>query len=70
MRIFDSKGRLVRFLADGEPAGSDGSLIWDGMTDERMRARIGIYIVFFEARAGDGTLLDPVKGTVVVAARL
>jgi hypothetical protein len=69
-RIFDSRGRLIRTLADGEPSGPKGDLIWDGFDDDRRKAGIGIYVVLLEARDSDGRTLDPIKGVVVVAAKL
>ncbi|HEY6191150.1 MAG TPA: lamin tail domain-containing protein [Bacteroidota bacterium] len=69
-RVFDSRGRLIRILADGEPSGPKGELIWDGFDDDRRKAGIGIYVVFLEARDSDGRTLDAVKGVVVVAAKL
>jgi hypothetical protein len=69
-RVYDSRGRLMRVLADGEPAGSRGELIWDGFDDERRRVRMGIYVVLLEARAADGGNLESIKGVVVVASRL
>lgn len=32
-RIFDSQGRLVRILANNEPSGVLGEIIWDGYND-------------------------------------
>lgn len=67
IRIFDRYGRLVRELADGYPAGFEGSLIWDGLTDDRRKNRVGIYIVLFEAyNSAQGKRLT-FKETVVLA---
>ncbi|MCC5908194.1 MAG: lamin tail domain-containing protein [Balneolaceae bacterium] len=49
IRIYDRYGRLVRNLTEGEAAGFEGSVIWDGRTDDGRENRIGIYIVFVEA---------------------
>lgn len=49
IRIYDRYGRLVRNLADGKPAGRTGTIIWDGLRDDRTHNRIGIYIIIFEA---------------------
>ena len=49
IRIYDRYGRLVRTLADSKPAGFEGSVIWDGLTDSGQTNRIGIYIIFVEA---------------------
>jgi hypothetical protein len=69
VRIFDLQGRLIRTLADGDPAGSVGELVWDGMESGRRKARIGPYIVLLESLAGDGSRYSA-RGVVVVAARL
>lgn len=67
IRIFDRYGRLVRELADGYQAGFEGSLIWDGLTDDRRKNRVGIYIVLFEAyNSAQGKRLT-FKETVVLA---
>ena len=49
VRIYDRYGREVRELVDGKPAGFSGSLIWDGLTNDGNKNRVGIYIVLFEA---------------------
>lgn len=70
VRIFDSKGRLVRTLANNEPSGSNGQLIWDGFSDSREKVRIGIYIVLLESLDTIGREIQKAKGVVVVAAKL
>jgi hypothetical protein len=70
VRIFDVKGRLIRWLANNEPSGAKGSVFWDGRDDERRKARIGLYIVLLEALDDRGGVLETAKGVVVLAARL
>jgi len=70
IRIYDSKGRLVRSLANGELSGSHGQIIWDGLTDSRQKVRMGIYIVLLEALDANGGAVQTTKGVVVVAARM
>jgi hypothetical protein len=70
VRIYDASGRLVRILADEEPSGSHGELVWDGYNDRRERVRMGIYIVLFESLDGAGGEVQTMKGVVVVAARM
>lgn len=43
--VYDSKGRAVRTLARGLPSGPEGSLEWNGLTDEKTPAFSGIYLV-------------------------
>lgn len=49
VKIFDDRGRLVRLLADNQPVGRRGTLLFDGRDDSGIPLRIGIYIVLFEA---------------------
>jgi hypothetical protein len=70
VKVFDVRGRLVRRLANNDPCASRGVIIWDGLTDERRRARIGIYIVLIEVLDGDRNTIWAGKTTVVVAGRL
>lgn len=70
VHIYDRYGRLVRKLADGRPAGFEGSLIWDGRRDNGTRNRIGIYIVVFEAYNSTNGKNRAFKKTVVLARML
>ncbi|MDR9419363.1 lamin tail domain-containing protein [Gracilimonas sp.] len=67
IRIFDRYGREVRKLADGYQAGFEGSLIWDGLTDDGNKNRVGIYIVLFEAYNSANGQNRTFKETVVLA---
>lgn len=67
VRIYDRYGRLVRKLAEAKRAGFEGSLVWDGKTDDGLRNRVGIYIVLMEAyNSSNGKNLS-FKETVVIA---
>ncbi len=70
VRIYDSQGRLVRVLADGAPAGSGGTLVWNGLSDRRERVKIGIYLIFLEAYDSTKAEVVSAKGVVVVATKL
>ena len=70
IRIYDALGRLVRTLADGEPSGTHGEVVWDGMNNNRERVKIGIYIILLEAITTNGVAVQTLKGTVVVATKL
>ncbi|TNF24339.1 MAG: hypothetical protein EP314_08030 [Bacteroidetes bacterium] len=58
VRIFDANGRPVRNLATNELLATTGTFTWDGTTDKGEKARIGMYIILFEAfsQAGDKTV--------------
>jgi hypothetical protein len=70
IRLYDAVGRKIRTLANNEPSGSRGSIVWDGMDDDRRKARIGVYIVLLEAIDDRGGVVETAKGVVVVAAKL
>ena len=70
IKIFDSKGRLVRTLLNNQASGSDGSVIFDGLDDENNALRMGIYIIFLEALNDNSGIVETIKSTVVVARRL
>lgn len=70
IKIFDVKGRLVRTLVNNQPTGSSGSVVFDGLDDEKQKLRLGIYIVFMEALDENNGVVETVKTTVVVAAKL
>lgn len=70
IRIYDSQGRLVRILADNLPSGADGSIIFNGLDDNKQPLRIGIYAVLLEAVSQTNGVVDKVKKALVVARKL
>ncbi|MCW9706026.1 lamin tail domain-containing protein [Fodinibius salsisoli] len=70
VNIFDRYGRHIKELADGKPAGFEGTLIWDGRRDDGRRNRIGIYIIVFEAINSSTGSDKAYKKTVVIARKL
>jgi len=70
IKIFDSKGRLVRTLLNNQASGSTGSVIFDGRDDEGRTLRIGIYIIFLEALNDNSGVVESNKTVVVVARKL
>ena len=67
IRIYDRHGRKVRTLADGEQAGLEGTVTWDGMKDDGTENRVGFYIVLFEAYNSTAGSDRTFKETVVLA---
>ncbi len=67
IKIFDSKGRLVRTLLNNQPSGTNGSVIFNGLDDSGRPLRIGIYIVFLEAVGITSNIVESLKAAVVVA---
>ena len=70
LKIYDVLGRLVRFLCNNEPSGSERSIVWDGMADDGRKCRMGIYVVYLEAFDSSRGILEATKKTVVLAGRL
>lgn len=55
--VFDDQGRLIHRLAQNEYLGTKGSLVWDGTTETKQKASIGIYVLVFEAFDLEGNKL-------------
>ena len=70
IKIYDSKGRLVRVLANNIASGSKGSVIFDGLGDDGLALRMGIYIIFLEALNSNTGQNEIIKTTVVIARKL
>ncbi len=64
--VYDELGRVIKTLVKNELLGAKGTFTWNGITDEGTKARIGIYLIFFEAfnQSGDKEIL---KNPCVVA---
>jgi len=48
IRIFDSNGRLVRYLVQNATLSTAGTFRWDGLNDKLNKLPVGIYIVLTE----------------------
>jgi hypothetical protein len=48
-RVYDLAGRPIRTLLENELLATNGALSWDGIMDDNTKARIGAYVVLFEA---------------------
>ena len=69
LTIFDSHGRIVRLLLENELLATDGVVSWDGINEQREKARIGIYVIYFEFFNTNGDV-SKVKKTCVLGTRL
>ena len=70
VRCFDVVGRLIRTIANNEPVASSGTIFWNGRDDQGRRARVGMYVVLFEALDASGGVVHTIKDVAVVATRL
>lgn len=46
--IYNSNGRLIKYLLRNELLGISGTFSWDGINEENQKALIGIYIIYLE----------------------
>ncbi len=68
--IFDDRGRLIRKIFSNELLGSKGTFTWDGVTDNQVKASIGVYVILFEAFSTDGGVIFTTKKAITLAGRL
>jgi hypothetical protein len=69
VRVYDAKGRLTRNLVNNELLGNDGSFVWDGITNNKDKARTGIYIFYIEVFNVNGDTQE-FKKMCVLASKL
>jgi hypothetical protein len=70
VKIFDIRGRQVRFLVNNRSAGTNGAIVWDGRDDQGQICRMGIYIVYLEAIHYQRGVVKSLKKSVVLAKQL
>jgi len=63
--IFDSQGRLTKYLVQTTLLGTEGTFSWDGRTEDNQKAPIGIYIIYFEAFDVKGNMKKYKKSAVL-----
>ncbi len=68
IKIYDSRGRLIRDLVNNTFLGTSGQFSWDGLDDNNQKAAIGIYMVFVEVFDTDGNRKN-YKKTAVLGTR-
>jgi hypothetical protein len=64
--IYDTRGRMIRFLADSIPAAHESQFVWDGRDDNKRIARIGAYICLVEALNSSQRVLRQLKSTIIL----
>jgi hypothetical protein len=70
VRVYDTQGRHVRTIANNQPSGRSGEIIWNGLDDSKQRLRIGMYILLLEAVDAASHNAEVLKCIVVIASRL
>jgi len=69
IKIFDSRGRLIKYLANNLLLGINQTITWDGLDDKNQKAPMGVYVVFIELFDLEGNVKQ-YKKSVVVASKL
>jgi flagellar hook assembly protein FlgD len=69
IQVYDANGRPIRHLAKNLLLGTSNYISWDGLTDDRLKAPLGIYIIVAELFDLNGQA-ETLKTTVVVAGKL
>lgn len=64
--IYDTEGALIRKLVRQELIGTSGFVKWDGETDQNIKARTGIYILYAEIYKPDGSVKKEKKAFSVI----
>jgi hypothetical protein len=67
--IYDSKGRLVKYVGRAQLLGTEGTLSWNGINEDNEKAGVGIYVVYMEAFDLKGNVVK-IKKPCVVASKL
>lgn len=56
INIYNSSGVLIKELIKNEPLATQGSFLWNGLTDNNEKAIIGIYVISIELYNTEGEL--------------
>jgi hypothetical protein len=67
--VYDHKGLLIRQIANNVLTGSEGVFIWDGMTADRRKAPLGIYVLLIELVNPAGPV-KKIKRTAILGGKM
>lgn len=68
--IYDDRGRKIKDLMTSELLGVNGTVLWDGVDNDGVKASIGTYVLVFEAFKVDGGLEFVKRKAFVLAGKL
>ena len=54
IKIFDSEGRVVKYILNNEMIGNSGNTTWDGTSGDGLQLNTGMYIVWMEVFSDNG----------------
>ncbi len=70
LKLFDVKGRLIKTILNNQTSGPQGQIVYNGLDDDNRKLRLGIYIIFLEALNDQNGVVETIKTTMVVGAKL
>ena len=70
LEIFDIRGRLVGRLFNKECGGTSGFVLGNGRDNKGEKLRMGVYILYFEAINAEMGVLERIKKSITLAAKL
>jgi len=70
LKIYDVKGRLIKTILNNQASGPEGQVVFNGNDDDNRKLRLGIYIIFLEALNDQNGVVETIKSTLVVGAKL
>lgn len=68
--VYDERGRLVTELLKSELLAARGTIQWDGVTDQNLKASVGTYVMVVEATDLSGGVVVKKRLAFVVAGKL
>ena len=69
VKVYDSRGRIVRTLIENQLLGNDGVFSWDGVNNDKEKSRTGIYVFYIQVFNLNGDEKE-FKKTCVLATKL
>ncbi|MCG8412404.1 MAG: lamin tail domain-containing protein [Bacteroidales bacterium] len=65
IKIYDTRGRLIRYLANNLLLGVNPTISWDGFDDNKNKAIVGIYVIYIQLFDLTGNVKEYKKSIVV-----
>jgi hypothetical protein len=65
--VYDPNGRLVKTISKNTFLAAEGNIVWNGDTDEGIKAPVGVYTIYAELIMDSGTVEKTFKNCVLAA---
>lgn len=67
--VYNDRGSLIKKMINNETLNTEGQWLWDGLDESNTKAKVGIYLVYFEIFDLNGHV-KKYKKTIVLASKL